>query len=321
MGMRNMHGALKQAYNAGLLDWIVGMGGKLIYLDPANGGDSSAEVGNKERPFSTLASAYDAARAGKNDTIVLVGDGTTTATARVNSAFTWAKNATHIIGLAPPAIVSQRARIAPTGSTTAFANFFTISAAGCLFQNVQLFHGFDTDTSNQIAVTISGGRNTFRNVHIAGGTKGDDTGARSLLITGSTGENLFEDCTLGLDTVDRSVAAATLEFASGSPRNVFRRCLFPFRATNAAVLAIKVAAAAGMDRFQLFERCLFVNHNTTMTALATLAASTGGFLVFDNCTLVKITGFGSDATTRGQVWVSGAGGTAATTGLAVAPTA
>jgi hypothetical protein len=39
-----------------------------------------------------------------------------------------------------------------------------------------------------------------------------------------------------------------------------------------------------------------------------------------DCTLVGITEFGTDATSRGQIYVDGAAATAATTGIAVNPT-
>lgn len=64
-----------------------------------------------------------------------------------------------------------------------------------------------------------------------------------------------------------------------------------------------------------------MNHNTTMTALCDLNATMGGYLLFVEPCLVRITGFGGDATDRGQIYVSGAVSAAATSGLAVAPTA
>ena len=309
--------AMRQGYDNGLFNSFP-MGGKNFYLDPLNGSDVSG-TGSKTKPFATLATAYAACTAGKNDTVVLVGDGATTGTARVDAAFTWSKAATHLVGVASPSLYSQRARVANTSSTTAFANFFTVSADGCFFRNVSFLQDFATDTTDQITMTVSGNRNVFKNVHLFGIAKGDDTGGRCLKLTGQ--ENLFEDSVIGQDTIDRSVANATVEFASGSARNAFRRVYFPFRATNSGVLGVIVAGAAGSDRFQLFEDCIFMNHNTTMTAISTLAASMGGFHAYVNCTLIKITGYGSDATSRNQIYVVGNIGTAGTSGIAVAPTA
>lgn len=317
----NVWASIRRAYNSGVLDYSAIVGGKIFYVDPANGSDVSGD-GTPSKPYSTLATAYGKCTAGKNDTVVLVSDGQSTGTARVDAAFTWAKDSTHLVGLCAPILFSQRSMIAPTSSTTAFANFFTISADNCVFENIQWFHDFATDTTNQIAVTLSGERNYFKNCHIAGIAKGDDAGGRSLKISGS-GENLFDDCVIGIDTVDRSAANASIEFSGGTARNVFKNCIIPSRVTAATPLAVITSAAAAADRFQLFDRCLFINHNASQaqTAIATLAASTGGWLVFDNCMLVGVTGYGSDATTRAQCRVVGNIGTAATSGISVAPTA
>ncbi len=298
--------------------------GKIFYLDPLRGYDGNTGL-EPTKAFKTLAAGYTALRTGWNDVLVLIGDGGTTATARLSAGFTWAKSAAHLIGVASGVNISNRARIAPTSGVTAFANFFTVSGSGCLFDNVQWFHGFDTGTSAQICMTVSGGRNYFRNCHLAGmgdQTSADSATSRSLKIS-TTGENQFDRCTIGLDTVTRGAANASVEFSGGCPRNVFRDCLFPFMCDAATPLGIIVSAAAGSDRFQLFDRCSFINAigstSTTMTALATLAASIGGLHLFKDCTLVGITDFGSDATTLAQQYVDGAAPTAATSGIAVNP--
>lgn len=293
------------------------------YCDPANGNDQN--VGSASSPVQSLAQAYALCESGCNDAVILVGDGTTTATARLSSGFTWAKNATHLIGLSSGVNLSNRSRIAPTSGATAFANFFTVSANGCLFSNIQWFHGFGTGTTAQICLTVTGGRNLFQNCHIAG--MGDDASAqsatsRSLKISG-TGENQFVACTIGLDTVTRTVANASVEFAGGAPRNEFIDCVFPFMTSAATPLGIIVSAAAGSDRFQLFRNCQFLNAvgstSTTMTGLATLAASMGGLLLLIDCTCVGMTDLFTDTTTRDQIRINGAAPTAATTGLAITP--
>lgn len=320
--------SIKGAYNNGVLNTSAIVGGKIFYVNPVTtagttrpGSDTSGD-GSWEKPFATLAYGYAACTAGVNDIVALVSNGQTTATARVDAAFTWAKDSTHLVGIGAPLLFSQRARIAPTASTTAFANFFTISADNCLFENVAWFHDFSTDTDNQIAVTVSGERNVFKNCHFGGIAKGSDAGGRCIKITGG-GENLFQDCVIGIDTIDRSAANVAVEFTSGTARNVFRKCIFPARVTAATPLTFKTAAAAAIDRVQLLDDCVFWNFNPSQvqTALATLAASSGGYLVFKNCCLVGITGFGSDATTRAQVYIEGGTPATASTGLAVAPTA
>jgi hypothetical protein len=294
---------------------------KVIFVDVVNGGGGDGL--SPATAFTTLSDAYAVAASGRNDVIVLIGDGAATGTARLSAGFTWAKHATHLIGVCAPSHVSQRARIAPTAAVTAFAHLFTVSGNGCIFKDIQFFHGFDTGTTAQIALIVSGSRNTFLNCHIGGmgdTTSGNDAGSRSLKITG--GENLFDNCTIGLDTVVRSAANASVEFASATARNRFTNCLFPFFTDDATVLGIIGSGSGNMDRFQIFERCKFINAikstSTAMTALATLAASSGGLILFDDCALVGITDFGSDATTFAQMFVMGPVPTAATSGLAVA---
>ena len=298
--------------------------GTVYFLDPANGSDANDGL-SPASSLRTLGVAFGKCVAGQNDTIILIGNGTTSATARVNAAFDWNKNATHLIGYSSGVRISNRSRIAPDSATTAFANFFTVSASGCRFSNIQWFHGFASGVAAAICMTVTGGRNRFEGCHIAGmgdATSAQSTTSRSLKISG-TGENEFVNCTIGLDTVTRTVANASLEFAGGAPRNEFRHCVFPFVGSSATVLGVLVSAAAGSDRFQLFDHCLFINAiksgSTAMTALSTLAASMGGMHIYKDCSLIGITDFFTDATSAAQMYLDGAPVAAATSGLAVNP--
>lgn len=299
--------------------------GTTYFLDPVNGSDGNTGL-TPTSAFQSLSQAYGACVAGKGDTVVLMSDGTTAATARVDAAFTWAKNNTHLIGWSSGVNISNRSRIAPTATTTAFANFFTVSASGCRFDNIQWFHGFNTGTTSAIAVTVTGGRNKFSSCHIAGmgdAASAGSAGSRCLKISG-TGENQFVNCTIGIDTVTRTAANASVEFAGGCPRNEFIHCYFPFMTSAATPLGVIVSAAAGSDRTQFFENCIFDNaiksSSTVMTALSTLAASMGGMHVYRFCTMVGITDFGSDSTSLAQIYVDGPSVVAATSGIAVNPT-
>jgi hypothetical protein len=314
---------------------------KSIFLDPVNGNDANDGL-SLTNAKKTLAGAYAIATSGNNDTIYLVGTGASAGTARVDEAFTWAKNATHLVGVTPPNRLGLRARIAPTATTTAFANFFTITGSGCFFQNVQWWHGFNTGVASSIAVTLGGGTtataanyNRFENCHFAGmgdAASAQDTGSRALLFyTG--GENEFVNCTFGIDTIARTVLNALVEFkpiaggAAHNPRNKFLNCDFLAWTTTAQTqLDVLVSAAGGVDRWALFDRCRFMNSLFSsgyliQTAIASAPASTGGLLLFKDCTSFGRTGFGKDATTRGFIKIDGAAATANTSGLAIAPTA
>jgi hypothetical protein len=320
------------------------LGGTPYFCDPANGSDGQDGT-SPESAVATLYRALALCTAGKNDTVYLIGDGSTTGTARLSLALaqsidssattgvlTWNKNATHLIGITAPAMVAQRARIAPpsgtyTQSTFGSGNFLVVSASGCLFANFSMFHGFSTGGTNQICVTVTGSRNAFVNVHMGGmgdQTSADDTGSRSLKIGSSgSGENYFENCVIGLDTVTRGAANASVEFAGGTPRNIFRGCVFPFMCDAATPLGILTAGAAACDRFQLFDGCAFINAvdstSTTMTALTTMAASSGGHVVLKNTLTVGMTDLFSDATTAGQMFIDMPAPSNSAGGLAVAP--
>jgi hypothetical protein len=296
------------------------LNGNVILLDPFKGSDNNDGI---TAPVHTLGRAYGIGREGKNDVIALISNGVTTSTARVSSTFTWAKNALHLVGVSSGVNISNRSRIAPTAAATAYANFFVVSGSGCQFNNIQFFHGFDTGTTSAIAMKVTGGRNMFANCHIAG--MGDTASAqssasRSLVISG-TGENMFVNTWIGLDTVSSNTTNAQIEFLAGTPRNQFIDCKVLRYTSSAGSLFIVGAAAACMDREQLFERTLFLNAiksgSTTLTAGITLAASTGGMILLKDSTILGATDWCSDATTFGQVYIDGAAPTTTTSGIAV----
>lgn len=298
--------------------------GTVYYVNYATGLDTN-DGRSPSTAFKTLAVGYAALTSGANDVLVIIGSGNTTNTVRVDAAFTWAKDACHLLGVCAPSFFSPRARIAPTGATTAFTPFFTISGNGCHFANIQWWHGFNTGGNSQINLVVTGSRNVFHRCHIAGmgdSTSAGHAGSRDLKLGGSgAGENVFEECVIGADTIARNAANAHIEFTGGAVRNIFLRCIFASQASNAGVLSVVGSAASCIDRFNYFIKCIWTNYGTTRTAVGTLAASPGGTLVFVDPALFNVTGFGSDATTRGAMLVMGPSGTAATTGISLAPTA
>jgi hypothetical protein len=273
--------------------------GNVYFCQPNTTVAVANQDGSQAKPDNTLLAAYNRCVTGRNDVVVLVGNGGTGATARVDAAFTWSKDATHLVGICSPVLLSQRARIAPTSGVTAFTPYFTISGAGCAFVNVQWFMGFTTGTTSQLGMVITSNRCYFKNCHIAGmadNESAQSAGSRSLKISGG-GEHLFEDCTIGIDTITRTAANASVEFASGTPRNVFRRCIFPFMTSSATVLGILGTGNGCVDRFNLFDQCLFVNAikstSTAMTVLGSFTtASPGGMILFKGSAIIGMTDFG-----------------------------
>lgn len=319
--------------------------GNWFFVDYVNGND--ANTGAADSPLKTVYVAYSKCTDGNNDVVVIVSDGTTASTQRLSVAnaqiadssattgtLTWAKSATHMIGMCAPTNIAQRARFAPptgtyTQATFGSGNFVVVTGSGCYFANFSLFNGFSTGGSNQICWTDNGSRNAYENVDFGGmgdAASAADTGSRSLKIgSGGSGENTFYRCTVGLDTVSRGAANASLEFAGGTPRNSFIECLFPVYATNAGVLSILGTGASCMDRYQLFDRCRFINGMssgaTAQTVIASLTnAAPGGLMLMDNCTFIgnSSTNWG-DTNALANMYVNGGSPTAATNGNAVNP--
>lgn len=298
--------------------------GNVVYCNTASS-NLGPQDGSAGAPYSSFSAAYGALRSGYNDVLMLVGNGLATGTARVNASFTWAKDAAHLVGVASPVLFSQRARIAPSSSTTAFTPYFTVSGNGCIFQNVQWFMGFTTGTTSQIGLVVSGSRNYFQNCGISGmgdNESAQSAGSRSLKIT-TGGENYFNGCSIGIDTITRTAANASLEFAAGTARNYFKDCVFPFMTSSATVLGVLGTGNACVDRTNTFDNCTFENAisstSTTMTVLGSFTtASPGGLLLYKQCILLGIGEYG-DTNALNNSYIDGFTGAAATSGIAVKP--
>lgn len=294
------------------------MTGTYFFVNPAVGSDAYDGL-SPQTPFSTLTAAYNAAVAGNNDVIVLIGDGSTTGTARLTSTLTWAKNATHLIGVTAPTMISQRARISTTTTQATNINpLMTISASGCIFANFSLFQGVGQASTDEKLMDITGDRNYFYNVQFGGmGAANGAARAGSYCVYLNDGdENTFDTCTFGLDTISRSAANASVKFAGQSQRNVFQNCLFPMYATATSPWFIDANSVGSIDRFQLFKGCTFLNTGTsTLAGVVSFNASQGGKIVFDNCTVTGAAVWTASATAT--VIVSGPVPNGATSGVAV----
>jgi len=278
--------------------------GTWYFLDPANGSDGNDGL-SPESPFATLAYAYSKTRDGKNDVIVLIGDGSTTATARLSAQLAWANDATHLIGVTAPSMIAQRARISTaTGATANIANLVNVTAQGCIFANFSLFQGVGEAATAEQLWQDAGQRNYYYNVAFGG--MGSVNGAAhadsySLKLYGGS-ENLFDSCYFGVDTRDRDAANANLLIRKNasnvaSTRNVFRNCLFSMRATDTDPLFVNADEAGGMDRFTWFQNCTFINSGTsTLTVAMTINAAQGGTIVLDKCALVGASNWSANTT-------------------------
>ena len=268
--------------------------GNYWFVDPASGADGNS--GNSpSSALQTLDRAHTLATDGNNDVVVLIGDGTTTATARQSSTLTWSKNATHLVGVAAPSMYAQRARISTaTGATANLAPLMTVSGNGCMFANFSFFQGVGEASTDEKLIDITGSRNYFYNVQFGGmGSANGAARAGSYVISLSGGENLFEHCAIGLETQARSAANASVKLSgSSAQRNEFRDCEFQMYPTASSPLFLDASTSGVLNGSTMqFKRCAFralmnATSSTQPSVTATVHAAVNGTIYFDNCSTV-----------------------------------
>jgi hypothetical protein len=279
-----------------------------------NSGNLGASDGNSgldiSAPLKTLAKAYDLCHGDRGEVIYLLGEHNTAArvTDDLSATFTWAKNAVHLVGLVPAAVVSQRARIAQLAAATAVSPLLDVTGHGNLFANFQLFQGV-ADATSLINLRVTGQRNVFENVHIAG--VGHATmsaaGSASLKLDGGA-ENVFRECVIGLDTIAADADATDLWLDGAASRNFFDGCLFARMISAAGFAHVTIEDAQGIDRWLRFRRCTFlsesVNDATQQTSVFNIkAAMSQGYILLEDCYTGTAGGAAEwDSNNRGRIY-------------------
>lgn len=263
--------------------------GNIYYVDPSQAGNG---VGTINSPFNSLTAGYNRAVAGNNDIVVLVGNGGTTASARLATTLDWAKNATHLVGVTAPVQEAQRARITTvTGATVNVNPLMTVSASGCIFSNFSFFQGIGQSATDEQLINITGSRNYFGNVQFGGmgaAAGAARAGSYNILLSGG-GENLFDRCSIGLETIQRSAANANVRVRSGAQRNQFWDCEFVMAASATSPLYLDVNASNALNGSTLvMRRCLLrnllnISSAATPAVAITVAADANGTIVVDSC--------------------------------------
>lgn len=298
---------------------------KVFFVDPING--SSGNPGTSDSPMDSVPTAYAQCVSGRGDTVFLVGgpgsDGGTNMTNRLTATFDWAKDNTHLIGLAAPTRVGVRSRITGPSSGGTFSPVMTLSGDGCIFANFSIFDDYTVDP---VALKVTGQRNYLFNVNLQGmgaATGADDAAGASLWIAGGA-ENTFEQCVIGLDTVPRSTTNGEILLTGAAKRNLFVDCDIVSYSDNAGHLWVKAANSGDLDRWTTFTRCRFHNaptgiaNGTTMTQGMNVHASAGGYILLDQCVQIGATDW--CAADNGNVFIGNAAPTAGTSGIALAVT-
>lgn len=285
-------------------------GGKWFFVDGVLGSDSNG--GTWDAPLKTITAAYALTTNNKHDVVALIGKATATLE---TAAIAWSNSYTHLLGLTAPVHTGNRARI--VCNATDLSPFVTFSGNGCIVGNVRLWQGQD-DVHSLILASVTGQRNYFWNVDFAGGghaTQAIDGGASCYLNGGS--ENVFERCTFGVDSVVAGTGMMNLLFDAAAARNTFDDCLFQIYAGHTGAGHVEVVDNVGLDRWNLFRRCMFINSCRSYalaSAFVIPAAMTSvtNFLLLQDCFSVGATDW--DASNRGVMYLSNgaatAGGTA-----------
>ena len=260
---------------------------KAIFVHGALGADGNP--GTVKAPLKTVTAAYGLCTDGAGDTVYILNDGASSGSVR-DVALVWAKDNCHLVGLGAPAI-NQRARIAPPTASAvdidAYTPYFTLSASGCVISNVSWFQGQSEDKAS-VGMYVSGSRNFISNCSIITGASANTAAQAAtyqLQVTGS--ENVFEKCYIGQDTINRTGANANVRFGAGTAelasRNVFRECIFPCYASGATALFITATTADDAERFNIFERCMFLNTSATAMTGGVVWAAGSGLLFLKDC--------------------------------------
>jgi hypothetical protein len=255
-------------YGSALAGVPVGPKSVAYIVDPTNGYDTNSGL-RPEAALKTLAAAEDKCVANQHDVVLYIAPSSDTASTAydLEATLTWDKNLTHLVGICAPTMVGQRARLFLVAGNNDITPMIAWSASGCVVKNIYIFHGV-ADADSLIEFQLTGGRNYFENVHFAGNghaTQAVDGGA-ALAIGTNGSENTFVDCTIGVDTATQAAGCVSLLFNGvGAARNIFKGCNFILQASAAGAAWIEMSAIDSIDRYTIFDRCLFLNFGTALT--------------------------------------------------------
>lgn len=296
--------------------------GKAIFVRPRTGLDGNSGLSPK-RAVQTLVKALSLATANQNDIVYLLAESNTagSTTDYQSSTLNWNKDGVHLIGVNAMPFLGQRSRVAFLSTYDTASNLFTLSANGCRIEGVEFFAGV-AGTTPTGCMQVTGQRNRIRKCQISGmGNAANDIAGAYSLYLNAAAENFFDDCYIGLDTVTLGAAAnSQILTASAATRNMFRRCIISTYTNHATNNVFLRCPAASLDRWLIFDDCLFLNPidagSTALTQGAVIVSNGGSVLLVGPRTGV----FGAtdwNATDSGNVTGVNGTVTAATFGLGV----
>ena len=164
----SLTGSVLAQLNANLQAAGIVTQGNIYWVRPRLGSDSYDGL-SPATAFRSLPRALQACTANRNDVVLLCGEGNSAndTTARLAANLDWNKDLTHLVGINDGPQLGQRSRIAFVSTFDAAVPMMTVSANGCLFQNLGLFAGV-AGTLPTGCLSVTGDRNNFVNCQISG---------------------------------------------------------------------------------------------------------------------------------------------------------
>ena len=303
--------------------------GNVFFVHPYLGSDGNTGT-DMDNPVKTILAAFNKTVSGNGDVVFLMSNTNTSSatTSYLSEKLTWDHDNTHLIGLGAKSL-NPRARIAQLSTATAVDGLLTVSGSGCTFANFSLYQGVD-DATSMNALTVTGQRNNFVDVHVKGlshATMCATASSPVMTMTGA-GENLFQHCTIGETTIQPTAAVFGLNMTADCMNNVFEDCLFVV-STAAAGYEFVHIANDGLLCYTLFKRCSFINAPDSAGGLTTITsaftsgknlADYDGQVVLQDCYLTNASQIGSGTAYTGAGHSSGTYGDAAAMFLCENPT-
>jgi hypothetical protein len=224
--------------------------------------------------YATLAGAYAACVANRNDTI-FVYPGLYTVTATLD----WTKDHTHIVGVGPKHKFDRSAEynLLFYTDTAAVDSIIHLTGDYCSFQNIALQNGLSggsATAANLAALLLQGHGNHFKNVTFRGmhsATQAASNDCSSLEVNSGARGCLFEECTFGhqaygIKRTNTATGHLRIDYDTAdlpNPSNmIFKDCLFLSRdtgtvGTDLGTPAVYHATNVAADRLWFFDNCYF----------------------------------------------------------------
>lgn len=229
--------------------------------------------------FATLATAYTACTSGRGDVIVAMP-----ATYTVTASLTWDKDNTHLVGAGGP--LSRGAMSGTTGdvlfnsTTITVASIIDVTADHVQFHNIQLRNA-GANASCLTALKLSAGRSFYAEgcqfVGHAAATQVATAATSSLWFYSASTLRpwgaYFKDCKIG-DAGEVVRTAGSVIYFSGTtaytPKYItFDHCVIEGWCQTASVATVDFSANYCIDRYVLFDNCLFYNYYVNNAGTAT----------------------------------------------------